>query len=77
MRRRVVREIGTIAGIAVILAVVVLTAGFFRRSAKWEIFWEMREKAEAARIQEGLSLLDWDVLRKTKGTYRSDRKSVV
>lgn len=71
MRRRVVREIGTIAGIAVILAVVVLTAGFFRRSAKWEIFWEMREKAEAARIQEGLSLLDWDVLRKTKGTYRS------
>lgn len=62
---------GTLVGIALILAIVVLTAGFFRRSAKWEVFWEMREKAEAARIEEGIELLSWDVLRDTKGTYRS------
>lgn len=62
---------GTIFGIVLILAAVVLTTGFLRRSEKWELFWEMREKAEAARRAEGVALLNWDVLRDTKGTYRS------
>ena len=71
MRRRVVRELGTIGGIALILAAVFLTTGFFRRSEKWEKFEFIRKTAEAAQKKEGVSLLSWDVLQDTKGTFRS------
>lgn len=62
---------GTVFGIVLILAVVVLTAGFFRRSESWEKFEAIRKKAEAAQREQGVALLDWPVLQKTKGTYRS------
>jgi hypothetical protein len=71
VRRRVVREIGTISGIVLILGVVVLTAGFFRRSTSWEKFERIRKVAEAAQREGGVDLLGWDVLQATKGTYRS------
>ncbi|MFA6242046.1 MAG: DUF3299 domain-containing protein [Candidatus Hydrogenedentales bacterium] len=71
MRRRVVRDLGTILGIVVVLAVVVGVNIYMRLGDLVEKYDRIRRAEEANRTKQGITLLDWELLRKTKGTTRS------
>ena len=71
MRRRVVRDLGTIVGIVVILAAVVFINGYMRRGTLATEMEKVRRKAESEQITIGTELLSWSLLRETKGTTRS------
>lgn len=71
IRRRVVRDLGTIAGIAVILAGVVGLNIYYRLDSLKAKYDAIRRTAEATRAKQGVELLSWDDLRKTKGNLRS------
>lgn len=71
MRRRVVRDLGTIAGIAVILAGVVGLNIYYRLDTLSQKYDRIRRIAEAERTRGGKEILDWELLRKTKGSLRS------
>ena len=71
MRRRVVRDLGTIAGIAVILAGVVGLNIYYRLGGLQAKFTAIRKAAEISTAIQGVDLLDWDLLQKTKGSLRS------
>ncbi len=71
MRRRVVRDLGTIAGIAVILAGVVGLNIYYRLGGLQAKFTAIRKAAEISTAKQGVDLLDWDLLQKTKGSLRS------
>ncbi len=74
MRKRAVREIGTVFGVVIILGGVVLFNGFMRRSSDAEYYERVRQTAEAAQTGQGVPLLRWDLLRKTTGNMRSGPK---
>lgn len=71
MRRRALRDLGTLAGVAVILAIVVTANVYMRFQNLSEAAIELREKLEKKHEEEGTALLKWDVLKKTKGTSKS------
>lgn len=71
MRRRVFREVGTVAGVVVILAGLVLANGTMRRGTLAEKMVNWREGLEAEQQQTGLELLKWPLLQETTGGYRS------
>lgn len=71
MRRRVVRDLGTIAGIAVILAGVVGLNIYYRLGGLQAKYTAIRRSAEVATAKQGVELLDWELLQKTKGSLRS------
>lgn len=71
MRTRVVRDLVTISGIAVILAGLVFTNSQIGRMGLIDKFEKMRKTAEQMREAQGVSLLKWDLMRSTKGTIRS------
>ncbi len=68
MRRRVVRDLGTIVGVVVILAAVVGININMRLDTLTEKFEKMRRAYEANAAERGTELLDWEVLRETKGS---------
>ena len=68
MRKRVVRDLGTIFGIVVILAAVVLINGYMRRGTLADQMDKIRRKAELDQQNLGAQLLPWELLRRTKGT---------
>ncbi len=67
MRRRVVKEVLTIAGIAAVLGGLVFANSELRRGSLAERMDAMRSHVEAAREAQGLELLRWDVVRETRG----------
>jgi hypothetical protein len=70
VRRRVVREVGTIAGVAVILAVLVLTNSFVQRDSLAKQAVAKRMAFEKEQEQGGkISLLKWPLIQKTTGGY--------
>lgn len=71
MRKRFKRELGTLAGVLVILAGLVFANSELRRSGRKEVFIAARQKVEKEREKGGQRLMKWSLLRKTKGTYRS------
>jgi hypothetical protein len=71
VRRRVVRDLGTILGIVVILAAVVLINGYMRRGTLADQMDKIRRKAELDQQTIGTQLLPWELLRKTKGAKSS------
>ena len=71
MRRRVVRDLGTITGIAVILAGVVGLNIYYRLGGLQAKFTAIRKAAEISTAKQGVDLLDWELLQKTKGSLRS------
>ena len=71
MRRRVVRDLGTIAGIAVILLGVVGVNIYYRLDGLKQKYDRIRRSVEATRTGGGMELLDWELLRKTKGSLMS------
>jgi hypothetical protein len=66
-----VRDLGTIAGIAVILAGVVGLNIYYRLEGLTQKFDRIRRGAEATRAKSGMDMLDWELLRETKGSLRS------
>lgn len=74
MRKRAVREIGTIVGIVIILGAVVFFNGYMRRGSLSDYFEKVRRTAETAQAGQGIPLLEWELLRQTSGTMRSGPK---
>ncbi len=70
MRTRTKRELAVFAGIAVLLAVIVLANSAFQRGNLAERMDRYRRQVEASRKTEGLELLQWPLLRKTTGNMR-------
>ncbi|MCC6489985.1 MAG: DUF3299 domain-containing protein [Candidatus Hydrogenedentes bacterium] len=71
MRRRVVRDLGTIIGVVVILAAVVGINFFMRLEGLQAKYEKIRRQYEAQAAQAGTDVLDWQLLRKTKGSLRA------
>lgn len=71
MRRRVVRDLGTIIGVVVILAGVVGVNFYMRLEGLQEKYDQIRRSYEQQAVQTGTELLDWELLRRTKGSLRS------
>ncbi|NUM55581.1 MAG: DUF3299 domain-containing protein [Candidatus Hydrogenedentes bacterium] len=71
MRTRVVRDLGTIAGIIVILAGVVGLNIYYRLDSLKTKYDRIRRGVEHQRKASGMELLDWELLRKTKGSLSS------
>jgi hypothetical protein len=71
VRRRVVRELGTILGVVAILAAVALVNGYMRRGSLKDQMEKVHKATEGKRQSEGIDLLSWDVLRETTGSRRS------
>ena len=71
IRRRTIRDFGTIIGVGVILAGVVFVNAQWNRTGKYEHFWAVREQVESERETGGLELLKWPVMQETKGTRSS------
>ncbi|GMW00852.1 MAG: hypothetical protein AMXMBFR84_19890 [Candidatus Hydrogenedentota bacterium] len=71
MRRRLVRELGTLLGVAVILGGIVGLNIYMRLGSLQQKYTKMRLEAEAKREAEGVQLLKWDMLRNTKGTLKT------
>lgn len=71
MRRRAKRDLSIIAGVVIIIVSVALLNNFFYRSNLAERMDKYRQKIERDRRGGGLDLLQWNVLRKTKGSMRS------
>lgn len=74
MRRRVVRDLGTIIGIVVILAGIVGVNFYMRLEGLQEKYDKIRRSYEQKATESGTQLLDWELLRKTKGSLRSGPK---
>jgi hypothetical protein len=70
MRRRAKRDLSILVGIVAIIAGVVAFNGQMTRGAMVTKFDKMRRDAEVKRLNEGLELLSWDLLRKTKGSLK-------
>lgn len=71
MRKRVVRELITVLGIAVILVVLVFANKEMNRYSDVDKYDNMRKMAENKGETSGVEILKWDLLRKTKGSFRS------
>lgn len=70
MRRRAIRDLGTIAGVLVILACVVGANIYMRLDTLTEKWVKLRIALEQQNREEGVELLDWELLRETEGTRR-------
>lgn len=65
MRRRTIRELGTVLGIIVILAGIVLFNMETRRGSLKDKSDAWRKKVEKERKDMGIDLMSWELLRKT------------
>jgi len=70
MRKRTVRDLGTIVGIIVVLLGVVAINYMTRQRNLKERMIAWREQIEQNRERKGLDLLPWSLLEKTKGNMR-------
>ncbi len=64
------RDLGTIAGVLVILACVIALNIYFRLDTLKEAAIKMRMALEQQNRDEGVELLDWELLRETEGTRK-------
>lgn len=67
MRRRAVRDLVTVLGVVVILGGVVFANTQMFRTSDKERYDKARSEIEAERSTEGIDILPWDLLKKTKG----------
>ena len=70
MRKRAMRDLGTVLGVVVILAGVLGANMYMRLESLKEKAIKIREKMEAGIRKDGTELLEWDLLRETKGTMK-------
>ena len=70
MRRRTIRDLGTIGGVLVILLVLVSANTYFGLEQRRDRAIKFRQAVEQAKIAEGVKLMDWELFQATKGTIR-------
>jgi hypothetical protein len=70
VRRRTVRDLGTIAGVLVILLVLVSANTYFGLEQRRDKAIKFRKAVEAAKIAEGVDLVNWELFQATKGSIR-------
>lgn len=70
MKRRAKRDLGILLGVVIILGVVVFFNGQVGRMRLAEEMDKWRREVEKERREEGLHILSWDLMKKTKGTLR-------
>ena len=71
MRRRAVRDLGLIVAVGVILTSLVFANTELRQGGLVEQMENLRSTVEASRQEQGLELLSWDVIRRTRGTRQT------
>ena len=70
MRKRTIRDLGTLLGVAVILALLVTVNIMWQLGGRRARAIAWREAVEKHQIADGVDLLNWDLLQETKGTKR-------
>ena len=71
MKQRTKRDIGVFLALIALIGGVAFANAQFRRGDLAEKYERLREGLEAGHLQEGMNLLPWGLVRKTKGTlYR-------
>jgi hypothetical protein len=70
MKRRAKRDLGILVGVLLILGGIVAFNGQVGRARLASEMDKWRRDVEKQRREEGVELLSWDMLRKTKGTLR-------
>lgn len=71
MRRRAKRDLSILAGIVVVLAVLAFVNYNLNRTALASESDKLRRKAEKGRVDAGMKLLSWQLLRQTTGRPRT------
>lgn len=71
MRRRTMRDLGTLAGVIVIIFAIVLVNVFTRLDSLGEQAAKMRMAVEAKWRNEGYEVLEWELLKETTGRFLS------
>ena len=69
MRKRTIRDLGTVAGVLAIIAGIVLFQAISKRGDLRVRMNAWRQETEDSRRNAGFQLLSWDLLGKTKGKY--------
>lgn len=69
MRRRTMRDLGTLAGVIVIILAIVLVNTFTRLDSLKEQARKMRMAVEQKWRNEGYEVLEWDLLKETTGKF--------
>jgi len=67
VRRRAKRDLVVVAGIVAILATIVVINYYLQTGDLYKKYDNMRRQLEAQRQGQGLDLVDWDVIRSTRG----------
>ena len=68
MKKRTKRDIGLFLAVIALIGGVALANTQFRRGNLAEQYERLREGLEAGHLQEGMNLLPWNLVRKTKGS---------
>ena len=71
MRRRTKRELSLLLTIAIVAVGIILVNGVYQRGSLSAFYEQKRIEAEGARKTEGIELLDWRLMRSTKGRHAS------
>lgn len=71
MRKRVAKELGTILGVVLVLAVLAFANSQLTRSDLASQYERIRNAAEALQEKSGEQLMKWDLLHGTRGTIKS------
>jgi hypothetical protein len=71
LRRRARRDLVTILGVVVVLVSIAGANVYMRIDTLKDQMIKVRKTAEDLRRKEGVALMDWELLRKTKGSIRS------
>jgi len=67
VRRRAKRDLIVVAGIVAILATIVILNYYLQTGDLYRQYDNMRRQLEEQRAGQGLDLVDWDVIRSTRG----------
>lgn len=74
MKRRTKRDLTIFAAILVVIGGVVFANGQLSRQGLAEDFENLRERLEQARVNSGVPVLPWNIVRTTKGSLRGGGK---
>jgi len=74
MKRRTKRDLSIFTAILVVIGGVVFANGQLGRQGLAEDFENLREQLEQARVNSGVPVLPWKLVRTTKGTLRKGGK---
>lgn len=74
MKRRTKRDLGVLVGVMFLIGGVVFANTQLRRGNLAEKYEALRVSLESGHLEEGMNLLQWNVVRTTKGTLRGGGK---